>query len=69
MLIILRTEFDNVPFGYLDNRIYNKIKNEFLHLIPDEKIVNALLEKYWNKTLRELSCNSMVNVMNCFVLL
>ena len=52
-----------------ENRKIEIVEKKGWKVNPDEKIVNALLEKYWNKTLRELSCNSMVNVMNCFVLL
>lgn len=69
MLIILIEEFNTIPIAYLDNRVYNRIRREFLNLLRNEKAVDAILFKYWNHTLRELSCNSMVNVMNCFVLL
>ena len=69
MLIILIEEFNTTPIAYLDNRVYNRIRKEFLNLLRNEKAVDAILFKYWNHTLRELSCNSMVNVMNCFVLL
>ena len=69
MLIIFQTEFNTVPLAYFDNRIYNRIRKQFLATIPNEKIVDTILQKYWNYTLRELSCNSMINIMDCFILL
>ena len=69
MLIVFQEEFNNVPFGYLDNRIYNRVRNEFLKLLKNEVVVDALLATYWHYTLRELSCNCMVNVMGCFILM
>ena len=69
MLIIFQTEFNTVHLAYFDNRIYNRIRKQFLATIPNEKIVDTILQKYWNYTLRELSCNSMINIMDCFILL
>lgn len=69
MLIVLREEFDTIPFGYLDDKIYNRIRDKFVTLLCSEVVADALLAKYWHKTLRELSCNSVIDVMSCFVLL
>lgn len=69
MLIILREEFDTVPFGYMENIIYNRIKREFIRVIGNEIAAERILSKYWHYTLRELSCNSMVNIMECFIIL
>ena len=69
MLIILQEEFNTAPFYCLDNTIYNHIRDKFIALIHNEMVVDSLLQKYWSYTLRELSCNSMVDIMDCFILL
>lgn len=69
MLIILQEEFNTIPFAYLNNTIYNRIRDKFIILFHDEMIADTLLSKYWNYTLRELSCNSIIDIMDCFILL
>ena len=65
---ITMEEFQNMKFGECNNALYNRISKKFRDFLP-ETMCNKLLEKFWNYTLRELSCNSLVNIMDCFVII
>lgn len=69
MLVILLEEFNTIPFGYVDHKIYNRIRAKFVKLFNSETVADKFLASYWNYTLRELSSNSMINIMDCFVVL
>ena len=69
MLIILQDEFNTIPLGYIDHKIYNRIRKKFVELFNNEEIADKFLASCWKYSLRELSCNSMVNFMDCFVIL
>jgi len=65
---ITRREFETMKFGACENALYNRISRKFRDLLP-EAMCNKLLEKFWNLTLQELSCNSIVNIMDCFIII
>ena len=69
MLIVLREEFDSTPLYCVEEEIYKKIRAKFIALLMSEAIADALLQKFWKKTLREMSCNNIVDIMDCFTLL
>ena len=55
--------------GQVTEEIYKKIRAKFITLLVSEAIADALLQKFWKKTLREMSCNNIVDIMDCFTLL
>jgi hypothetical protein len=65
---ITMNEFETLKLGECENALYNRIARKFRAMLP-ETMCNKLLERFWSYTLRELSCNSMVNIMDCFVII
>lgn len=61
-------EFQNMKLGACENALYNRIARKFRAMLP-EAMCNRLLEKFWGLTLQELSCNSLINIMDCFVII
>lgn len=57
-------EFTSTRIFELDNNTYNKIYDKFARTVGD-KTANKLMWKWRDKTLRELSCNSFVDVLSC----
>ena len=66
MLTILQEEFNTIPLAYTENQIYNCVKAEFTKLLGSDAVAENFLSNYWHYTLRELSCNSIVNIMKNF---
>ena len=58
------SDLDNVRVFELDNRTYAAIRDKFARMAGD-KGANKLMWKWKDKTLRELSCNSFVDVLSC----
>lgn len=58
----------NSKVAYLNNSIYNAIEREFVNALG-ERIAKRILSKYLEKSVRELSANSFVNIMNCFTII
>lgn len=61
-------EFETMKLVECENTLYNRIARKFRALLPGT-MGEKLMEKFWNCTLQELSCNSMVNIMDCFVII
>lgn len=58
----------NSKVAYLNNNVYNGIKDAFINALG-ERIANKILAKYLEKSVRELSANSYVNIMDCFTII
>ena len=69
MLIVLIEEFNNTPLYCVDEIIYKRIRREFAKVLGNEVLAEIVLSKFWHYTLRQLSCASAVNIMNCFTLI
>lgn len=65
MLIITIQEFDSIPIWLLEHTIYNRIIREFAKFLGYDK-AEIFVQKYSHFTLRELSCNSFVDIVSCF---
>jgi len=65
---ITREEFETMKLRECENALYNRIASKFRALLPGT-MGEKLMEKFWGYTLRELSCNSLVNIMDCFVII
>lgn len=57
-------EFTSTRVFELDNTTYNKIHDKFAKMVGDKR-ADKLLWQFKDKTLRELSCNSFVDVLSC----
>jgi hypothetical protein len=68
MRLLTIEEFDTMKMYELPNGIYNTIEREMIKTLP-ETIVKKIMLKFLSKTVREFSCNSYVNIMNCFQLI
>ena len=60
---ILMDEFDNTKLACLDDRIYKRIERAFVAVVG-YTITKRLMTKFAEKTLRELSTNSYVDIMS-----
>lgn len=69
MLFVLVEEFNTTPLYCIDELIYKRICKEFAKVLGSEAIAEIFLQKFWHYTLRQLSCASAVDIMNCFILL
>jgi len=58
------SDLDNTRVFELDNRTYNTIRGKFAKMVGD-KGADKLMWKWRDKTLRDLSCNSFVDVLSC----
>lgn len=65
-ITITMNDFTNGKLAYVNNIIYNNIETAFVNAIG-ERITKKILPKYLEKSLQELSCNSFVNIMDCFI--
>ena len=61
-------EFENIKVYELDDVTYNKIEMAFIRTLG-EKIGKKILSKYLEKKLKELTCQSYVDIMNCIKIL
>ena len=69
MLIITRDEFDTMPIDYMRKIFYNRLRHEFAKVFGNSDMADRFLLSHSKYTLRQLSCNSMVDVMSCFVII
>lgn len=60
-------EYNN-KLAYVNNSIYNAIESKFVDALG-ERIAKRILAKYLEKSVRELSANSFVNIMDCFTII
>ena len=65
---ITQQEFETMRLLECENALYNRIARKFRALLPGT-MGEKLMEKFWGYTLQELSCNNMVNIMDCFVII
>jgi len=61
-------EFTSTKVFELDDNTYGKIHDKFAKYVGDKK-ADDLLWKWKDMTLRELSCNSFVDVLSCIRLM
>ena len=57
-------DLDSTKVFELDNRTYNTIRDKFANIVGDSR-ADKLMWKWRDKTLRDLSCNSFVDVLSC----
>lgn len=57
-------EYETLALCALDNITYNKIFNAFAKIFG-AKITGLLFDEYMDKPLKDLSCNSWVDVLSC----
>lgn len=62
------SDIDNTRVFELDNRTYNTIHGKFANIVGDKR-ADKLMWKRRNKTLRDLSCNSFVDIISCIQLM
>lgn len=65
MKVLTYFEFDNLKIYALDNIIYNAIEEEFIKFLG-ERIAKKFMLEHLEITVRELSCNSFVDITKCF---
>lgn len=58
------SDLDSTHVFELDNRTYTAIRDKFARMAGVNG-ANKLMWKWRDKTLRELSCNSFVDVLSC----
>lgn len=70
MRYLLMEEYEEMKVYALDNVIYHKIEKKVIMAVGgNEMIGKKLMDKFMLKTVKELSCNSMFNIMDCFEIL
>jgi len=67
MLVITYNEYQNMKIYEMENKLYNRIEKAFSRILGDK--AKILLEKHMNKTIRELSLNNYVNILDCFTII
>lgn len=63
---ITMKEFTEGKLAYVNNIIYNNIESAFISTLG-ERVGKKILAKHLESSLQELSCNSFVNIMDCFI--
>ena len=56
-------EFETIKVYELDNVTYNKIEMAFIRTLG-ERVGKKILEKYLEKNLKDLTCQSYVDIMS-----
>lgn len=69
MKYLLMREYETMKVYELDNVIYKKIEYKFVKLTGSEAIAKKLMLKFGSLTVQQLSCNSQVNIFDCFEIL
>lgn len=67
MKFLTIAEYESTPIACLDNAIYNRIESAFMRLLG--KYGKRFMEKHLDCTVKELSLNNYVNVMDCVTIL
>ena len=57
-------DLDSTKVFELDNLTYATIRGKFAKIVGDKR-ADKLMWKWKDKTLRDLSCNSFVDVLSC----
>jgi len=69
MKYLLMTEYETMKVYELDNVIYKKIEYKLVKLTGSEQIAKKLMVKFSSLTIQQLSCNSYINIFDCFEIL
>jgi hypothetical protein len=65
MKILTITEFENLKIYELPNNIYNSIERK-LAAATSDKIAKKLLNSWLEKKLKDVTCNSCIDIISCF---
>lgn len=68
MTFLTIDEFETIKVYELDNLTYNKIEAAFVKRLG-ERVGKKILDKYMEKKLRDLTCQSYVDVMSLIKIL
>jgi len=68
MLLLTMNEYNHLTVGELENRYYNRLYREIAKHLGD-KITQKLLAKYMGYTIKQLSLNSVFDVLGCFTII
>ena len=68
MTFLTINEFETIKVYELDNLTYNKIEAAFVKRLG-ERIGKKMLNKYMEKRLRDLTCQSYVDIMSLIKIL
>ena len=69
MKYLLMTEYETMKVYELDNVIYEKIEYKLVKLTGSELIAKKLMVKFGSLTIQQLSCNSYIDIFDCFEIL
>lgn len=69
MKYLLMREYETMKVYELDNVIYEKIEYKLVKLTGSEQIAKKLMVKFGSLTIQQLSCNSYINIFDCFEIL
>jgi hypothetical protein len=65
MKILTLSEYENIKIYELPNNIYNAIERK-LTAATNETVAKKLLNKWLEKKLKDITCNSNIDFMSCF---
>ena len=68
MTFLTIDEFETIKVYELDNSTYNKIERAFVQRLG-EKLGKKILAKYLEKRLKDLTCQSYVDIMSLLTIL
>ena len=69
MKFLTMAEYDSMKVYALDNVIYARIERKFVNAMGNEMLGRKLLANFMEMTIRELSANSWVNILDCFMIM
>lgn len=69
MKYLLMREYETMKVYELDNVIYEKIEYKLVKLTGSETIAKKLMVKFSSLTIQQLSCNSYIDIFDCFEIL
>ena len=69
MKYLLMREYETMKVYELDNVIYEKIEYKFVKLTGNELIAKKMMLKFGHLTVQQFSCNSQINIFDCFEIL
>lgn len=69
MKYLLMREYETMKVYELDNVIYEKIEYKLVKFTGSELITKNLMFKFGSLTIQQLSCNSYINIFDCFEIL
>ena len=68
MPFLTMDEYENSKLYEIDDAVYKQIERAFVKALG-ERMAMRLLEKFLEKTVREISANSYVNVLETIIIL